>query len=445
MARGQNPVPGQDARVELLFSKESKFPIAAGAAAKINFRERYAFTCVEAGVTLARKTPAAPGKPGVDIHGQPVDPPPAKDVTLKAGRGVMLTENDLTAVSVRTGRPKALFKQGEVTVEISPVFFHPGNVDLSSGNIYFKGDVFIEGNVCEGMCVEALEDVQVGGYVAHSLVQAGGSIFVQGNVLSSALVAGGKEGFLVEGISLLKEFSTLVARFKKAIEQLQQNPAFSEKEIKRAVPLLLETRFKEIPEYTKRLTALVSSLPKEAVAEELSALTDAAQKVFAGLPSTLEPSAHLELIAEMANQLLGQLPASYSRKVDVNLSYALNSIIRATGNVRVFGNGCFNTSIHAGGNVLIRGVFRGGEIYSRRNVSVGELGSRRGMKTRVRVTEDGVVYLGRVWENAEVRVGKRPYVFARPENNVKVRLNKDKEIVVSRGQTPGRRKNHSLP
>lgn len=221
--------------------------------------------------------------------------------------------------------------------------------------------------------------------------------------------------------------------------------AFSEKEIKRAVPLLLETRFKEIPEYTKRLIALVNSLPKEAVAEELSALTDAAQKVFAGLPSCPEPSAYLESIAEMANQLLAQLPASYSRKVDVNLSYALNSIIRATGNVRVFGNGCFNTSIHAGGNVLIKGVFRGGEIYSRRNVTVGELGSLRGMKTRVRVTEDGVVYLGRVWENAEVRVGKRPYVFARPENNVKVRLNKDKEIVVSRGQASGRRKNHSLP
>ncbi|MEW6275117.1 MAG: FapA family protein [Bacillota bacterium] len=430
VARGQKPVPGQDALIELLFSRESKLPVAIGDV-KINFRERYAFNSVEAGAVLARKTPAAPGKPGTNIHGQSVEPPPPKDIALRAGKGVMLVENGLTAVAAQAGRPKAIVKQNEVAVEISPVLVHPGDVDLSSGNISFKGDIFIQGSVGEGMRVEALENVQVGGYVAHATVQAGGSVFIQGNVLSSVIVAGGKQGFMIEGANLLREFSLLTARMKQAIAQLRQNPAFSEKEVARALPILLETKFKEIPEYAKKLAALVNSLPEDAITEELRQLTNSALKAFGGLPVYPEIPAYLESITHLADRLLAEIPAGHPRKGDVRIAYALNSVLKATGDVRVFGDGCFQTTIEAQGSVQVKGVFRGGKIYSRRNVLVGELGSRRGLKTRVVVPEGAFVHLGKVWENAEIQIGKRIHKFVREESNVKVRLDKNKEIAVS--------------
>lgn len=57
-----------------------------------------------------------------------------------------------------------------------------GNVDYSTGNINFVGDVDIQGDICSGFRVKALGNITVNGVVEACKVEAGGDITLQKGV-----------------------------------------------------------------------------------------------------------------------------------------------------------------------------------------------------------------------------------------------------------------------
>ncbi|WP_264175527.1 FapA family protein [Citrifermentans bemidjiense] len=74
---------------------------------------------------------------------------------------------------------------------VDPVF-KVKRVDLSTGNLHFKGSLEIEGDVLEGMEVSATHDINVGGIVEAAIVTAGGNIVVSGGVIGHGKGAQGK-------------------------------------------------------------------------------------------------------------------------------------------------------------------------------------------------------------------------------------------------------------
>ena len=70
-------------------------------------------------------------------------------------------------------------------VTVEPVF-RLKRVDLSTGNLHFKGSLEIAGDVTEGMEVTATEQLTVGGIVEAARLQAGGDIVVMGGVIGHA-------------------------------------------------------------------------------------------------------------------------------------------------------------------------------------------------------------------------------------------------------------------
>ena len=53
---------------------------------------------------------------------------------------------------------------------VSPVFQLNGDVDFSSGDIDFRGNVSINGNVTAGFKVRASGDIEVNGFIENSEV-----------------------------------------------------------------------------------------------------------------------------------------------------------------------------------------------------------------------------------------------------------------------------------
>lgn len=111
----------------------------------VDFRDFRRIPSVEPGKLLAVKRPGAPGSPGVGVDGQPLLPPAPRQLTLKAGFGAQLQADGTSVVATVAGRP-AVEEYGNVrVVRVDPVLVHEGDVDMTSGNIRFKGNVKIIG------------------------------------------------------------------------------------------------------------------------------------------------------------------------------------------------------------------------------------------------------------------------------------------------------------
>ncbi|MDF9408501.1 FapA family protein [Pelotomaculum isophthalicicum JI] len=433
IARGRPPERGQDARIEFFFSLNEKVPVISGDAGRIDYRERFAFTSVDAGTILARKYPGGPGVPGATVKGGVTAPPPPQDVVLKAGRGVALVNNGLEAVALDTGRPLLLQNKNLSEITIYPGLVHSGDVDLSSGNIAFKGDVLIGGNVNERMNVEALGDVRVAGHVAQAMIQASGSILVQGNVLSSILVAGGENAFIQDLAPLIDNIHKQLQLLLRAINQLQGNQAFKTGDLKGGIgpllKLLLEIKFKNLPQMVKLLKDLSRNLPEQLSGEKLIVLVRSLEHAFISAPLSIRDCKELHAMKHGVGDLIDRLTSISGQKSDILLKHALNSDIRATGSVKVVGTGCYNTRIVAGGTVEVERTFRGGEIQAGGNVYVGELGARSGIRARIKVPWERKISLGHVHENVIVQVGDRQFRFDREEYGIIMRLDKEGNLI----------------
>ena len=180
IASGTAPAPGEDSQfISLIPEMKSQAPQLSDDDTA-DFRNLGDIVSVSPGDPLLRRTHPTVGVPGMNLLGvelpttDGVDIPFADNLT---GIACDLTDCDLLVAAI-SGHP--LIVPRGVTVE--PVF-KLKRVDLSTGNLHFKGSLEISGDVCEGMEVTATEDITVGGVVEAARLKAGGSIVVQGGVI----------------------------------------------------------------------------------------------------------------------------------------------------------------------------------------------------------------------------------------------------------------------
>ena len=135
--------------------------------------------CVKVGDPLAQKIPFTHGKPGYTVTGTPLEPVPGEDVELQPGEGTQISpKNENVLVSTLIGLPRFI----ENGMEVDEVY-KIKNVDISTGHVKFLGSVIIEGDVCEGMKVEATGDISVGGFVESATLIAGGDITIGSGII----------------------------------------------------------------------------------------------------------------------------------------------------------------------------------------------------------------------------------------------------------------------
>ena len=135
---------------------------------------------VKEGQEICRLIRPTEGDPGRTVLDQEIPAKSGKEVPLPKGRNTEISEDgDALPASVSghvefTGR----------SFQVKPVLEVPGNVDFSTGNIKFLGDVSIKGDVLTGFTVRAMGSIWVGGVIeAGSTVEAGGDLTVVKGIL----------------------------------------------------------------------------------------------------------------------------------------------------------------------------------------------------------------------------------------------------------------------
>lgn len=405
IAEGDPPGETTNDQVDIIFEKEVKGVIDKSSAAKINLLEMHEILSVKEGALLAIRRPGIQGFRGRNVSGDLIIPPKPAVLELGAAKGAKLSPDGNSALAAHQGRPTAK-KLGQAWyIGVDPVLKISGNVDISTGNIRFKGDVVVHGNVQEGMTVQASGKITIKGMVYGAKIGAQGDVTVEQYITGSSVVAGGN--IRVYG-QLKKFFESLSYGFEGIIASfavLMQHPQMKNVHPGQIVQHLIDKKFTWIP---GQITELIKFTQQNEfiLPVEVTGLVEKIYSNFSGLNLLkLGSTEILTQITEEIREALGQLDALSHSKSGISLSYAVNSSIEAAGNVAVNGRGCINTVIRAGGTVNVKGVFRGGRIIAGGDVLITEAGSDMGAPTLVRTTEGKHILIKKANEGVKLQIG----------------------------------------
>ena len=155
---------------------------------------------VKEGQEICRLIRPTEGEPGRTVLDQEIPAKSGKSVSLPKGRNTEISEDGDALIALSSGHVEFTGR----SFQVKPVLDIPGNVDFSTGNIKFLGDVNIKGDVLTGFTVRAMGNIWVGGVVeAGSTVEAGGDLTVVKGILGdgSTTVATGGTGRFKRGSS----------------------------------------------------------------------------------------------------------------------------------------------------------------------------------------------------------------------------------------------------
>ena len=184
VARGTEATPSRDALVEYLFSEDDELAALRPRVREdgtVDYRELKPMYTVQPGTIVGRWLPAVDGEPGRDVYGRELGPvAPARDTPAErfAGRDVEVAENGIDLIAVKAGRP---VREG-ARIDIVQLYAIPGDVDFSTGNIDFNGEVYVAGDVQPGFKVKATGNVRIDGTVDSANVEAGRDLLISGGI-----------------------------------------------------------------------------------------------------------------------------------------------------------------------------------------------------------------------------------------------------------------------
>lgn len=175
LAKGKPPVNGTDATIEYFFNTNPNLKPKRNEDGTVNYHELNTISRVEKGQVLAKLHEATQGCTGKDIFGTPIPARQEKNKKLEYGNNISLSEDKTEIYSEVTGH--ASLVNGKVFV--SDVYEVPADVDNTTGDITYDGNVSIKGNVKSGFSVKAKGDIIIDGVVEGAVLFAGGQIIVK--------------------------------------------------------------------------------------------------------------------------------------------------------------------------------------------------------------------------------------------------------------------------
>jgi uncharacterized protein (DUF342 family) len=437
IARGIEPQLGKNGWLEYNIDLDKELPEPKERPdGSIDYREIKHIPSVDKGQIICVIHSSIPGKPGVTVTGQTIPPKASYDLIIRNGKGVDLIKDGTQLVATASGRPQFQQRGTLVQCSILPKLFHPQDVDLSSGNIHFIGDVEVAGSINEKMKVEAAGDVLIRGNVNMANVKAGNSIFINRNIIGSELTAGMSNMIIAEASQVLEEIAVNIKTITTAIDQLYNSPAFKTSDFTKIglsslIKILLDQKFKSFPGIVKKFVEKVNK-GRETIDKEWISLADSLYNNFVIYhPQGFQSVQDLIELGKEVDQLYDLSTLEPEPNSKITVPYVLNSQIYCSGDVSIVGQGCYNSHIHAMGQLSVKGFLRGGEYYAGMGAQIGETGSKKGgVSTKIIVPKDQKIKIDLVMEDTILQIGKRIYKFRERQKFIVAKLNDDGEIVL---------------
>lgn len=179
---------GENGKITFLFeAKEDNHP-QEDAKGYVDFKDLGIVRNITQGTVIANITLPTEGEPGINVKNEPIVQVKGNPAKVSFADNISLSEDGLTLVTTCDGN--LAFKGGRFSVE--KVFRLDGDVDVSTGNIDFIGEVVIRGDVREGFSVKAKGNITIQGGAFKANIESGGNITIKQGALGSNVKAEGK-------------------------------------------------------------------------------------------------------------------------------------------------------------------------------------------------------------------------------------------------------------
>lgn len=190
VAEGVIPQNGKNGEVKYLIdiNKDRKPVIMEDGT--VNYKEMNLINNITKGQKLAELIPPISGKQGRNLVGTELKAIDGRNAVIPRGRNVVLSANNQELFSDMDGQLQ--YADGKISVFATHEVM--ADVDNSTGNIKFIGNVTVRGNVLSGFEIEAGGNIEINGVVEGATLKAGGDIILKRGmhgIGKGLLIAGG--------------------------------------------------------------------------------------------------------------------------------------------------------------------------------------------------------------------------------------------------------------
>lgn len=432
IAKAKAPVEGKHGWIEYKIEVEQKEKqVIEKQDGTVDFRESNYIPTVEEGTIIGIVHPEIRGIPGKDVFGKEIAAPPTLPLIVRAGKGTSFQENEKKVVATLGGKPQSQQQGQMLRTEVIPKLQLNGNVDISVGNIRFKGDVEISGDINEGMTVEAEGVVIVRNNVSSATLSAGNSIYVSKNVINSSLTAGNRNMIIAELSQDLHDLKEQWEQIIKATDQLSNNHRHEEMtglSIQGILNLLLDQKYStfipKVKEITEKIKGSDASLDKE-----WFAFAGLLKQSFLQLNNQFQSLEDLVSVARKISFLYSICSIPPEPNARITIEYALNSKLSCSGDIHITGKGCYHSSVYAGGTLIIEGVLIGENVFAEAGIKVNTIGSKVGAQTKVMVPQGQKIEVQHAYEDTMLQIGKYTHLIREEKKDFIAMLDENHQFV----------------
>jgi hypothetical protein len=179
VAHGKKPVDGKDGELTYHFNTEMNTKPKVRPDGSVDYWSIHSVELVEEGQVIATCKDPTDFENGMTVSAKPLLAKRGKPIPPMRGKGFSCSEDGHTYTADCSGKIELV----NGSVRISQVYEVSGDVDLTTGNINFHGDVVVHGNVTPGASVKATGSITVDGICENCELESGKDIILRGGVL----------------------------------------------------------------------------------------------------------------------------------------------------------------------------------------------------------------------------------------------------------------------
>ncbi len=422
VAEGIPQKDDKEDEIKILFADKEKNSLEESTTEKIDYRNLTQIANVQKGEILAIKIPGVVGENGTDVFGSVVPKKTLRSKTFKATTGCTLEENHI--IATKAGRPSEI--NGIFTVND---LYSVNDVDLTTGNINFIGDVEVSNNINDGMSVHAKGSLIVRKNITSASASANGPITIMGSVINSNILAGGYDVEKKTYVENLNKYrSNLLGLIESIKSVTERTPG---KNIGEIIRVIIDKRYKNIPNLSMNiLTFNISS------GIQKSEILDFIRNKLMGLNTfNIKSIEEVENFKERIEEEIEVVGDQLEIPIDVTLAYSQNSNIVATGSIYVTGKGEYTSKMRAFDTIEFTGnraVARGGILQARKALKLKTVGSEAGVITELHVEKTGIITADIAYNNTVFCFGDKKKILEVSGKSVKAYVDDTGDIIIEK-------------
>lgn len=356
----------------------------------------------EANAAIGKLCPRQDGAPGVDIYGHELLPASLPESQLVVGSGARLEDSVVYA-----NYPGRVVCTGDF-IDVMKVFEHKGNYRALDGQLTFHGDVYIHGDVEDGVEIVADGSVVISGNVSNAHIIADQGVNVSGNTFGTTLYAGTRKKVLSELRAHLNTLQEEFGKFVGSVTQIQSvlRDRGTDQPAGKIAAMLLDEKFQHLLRWGSMIepwrvaNQYTIGLEWNQFVEELERELTLVSLTQAHTCSDFDP------IIQKIQQHMTRIPTDIDQEVTIQVRNAQNCTIESSGSILSTGLGFYQCHIQAAQAVRAPvGVILGCNIKTF-YLEAKEIGSHGGSHTIVELHgREGKIEANLVYPETTLSIG----------------------------------------